>query len=109
MTAEFVRIERDGFIALVTIDRPKANALNRAVIAELAATFGELEGDDSVGAIVLTGAGEKFFVAGADIGELAQQGVVDGKETALRGQALTLQIENSQKPVIAAVNGFALG
>jgi len=102
-------VDRDGFVAVVTIDRPKVNALNRALIEELDATFAQLETDESVGAIVLTGAGEKFFVAGADIGELAGLGTVDGNETSVRGQALNLRIENSKKPVIAAVNGFALG
>ena len=105
-----VRVELDGFVAVVTIDRQqKYNALNREVIAELTAAFARLEQDAAAGAIVLTGAGDKAFVAGADIGELATQGVVDGKETALRGQALTMAIETSNKPVIAAINGFALG
>ncbi|MCA8948624.1 MAG: enoyl-CoA hydratase/isomerase family protein [Planctomycetes bacterium] len=107
--ARHVRVERDGFVALVTIDRPKANALNAELIGELDATFAALENDDAVGAVVLTGAGEKFFVAGADIGELATQGVLDGQATALRGQALTSRIENARVPVIAAINGFALG
>ena len=107
---QIVGVERDGFVAVVTIDRQKKyNALNRAVIDELAVVFAQLGTDDSVGAIVLTGAGEKAFVAGADIGELAEQGVIDGRETSRRGQALNLEIENSSKPVIAAINGFALG
>jgi enoyl-CoA hydratase len=107
---ENVRIERDGFIAVVLVDRQqKYNALNRAVIEELDATFAKLETDASVGAIILTGAGDKAFVAGADIGELATMGVIEGRDTAVRGQALNLRIENSSKPVIAAVNGFALG
>ncbi|MCR9243423.1 MAG: enoyl-CoA hydratase-related protein [bacterium] len=109
MSDGHVRVERDGFVAVVTIDRPKVNALNAAVIAELDATFAALETDDAVGAVVLTGAGEKFFVAGADIGELATQGVVDGKATSLKGQALNNRIAGSAKPIIAAVNGFALG
>lgn len=107
--SRFVKLECDGYIAVVTIDRPKVNALNREVIGELDAVFAALDVDAEVGAIVLTGAGEKFFVAGADIGELATQGVIDGAETARRGQALNQRIANSQKPVIAAVNGFALG
>lgn len=105
-----VRLDREGHLALVTIDRPsKLNALDDATIAELDRMFESLGADDSVGAVVVTGAGDKAFVAGADIGVLARQGVLDGKQNALRGQALTLRIEQSRLPVIAAINGFALG
>jgi len=105
-----VKLTRDGWLATVTIDRPaKLNALDDQTIAELDAVFAELDGDATVGAVILTGGGEKSFVAGADIGVLAKQGVLDGKQNALRGQALTLRIENSRKPVIAAINGFAFG
>ena len=96
-------------IATVTINRPdKLNALNDTVLAELAAAFGELGARDDVGAIIVTGAG-RAFVAGADIGGLvdAQQGVLE--RFARAGQALFRRIEQSPKPVIAAVNGFALG
>jgi enoyl-CoA hydratase len=71
--------------------------------------FVALDGDAGVGAVVLTGEGEKAFVAGADISVLQKQGVLDGRENARRGQALTLCIENCSKPVLAAINGFALG
>ena len=105
-----VQVERDGHLGLVTVNRPtKLNALDDLTISELGCAFAGLEGDDAVGAIVVTGAGEKAFVAGADISVLAKQGVLDGKENARRGQELTLRIENCKKPVLAAINGFALG
>ncbi|MBM4063919.1 MAG: hypothetical protein FJ265_22905, partial [Planctomycetes bacterium] len=91
-------------------NRPaKLNALDGPTIAELDAVFAALDADPAVGAIVLTGAGEKAFVAGADIAELSKQGVLDGRQNSLAGQALTLRIENCSKPVLAAINGFALG
>jgi enoyl-CoA hydratase len=110
MTAENVLLERDGHLAIVTVHRPsKLNALDDQTIAELHQMFLALDQDEAVGAVIVTGAGDKAFVAGADISVLAKQGVLDGKENARRGQALTLCIENLQKPVIAAINGFALG
>jgi enoyl-CoA hydratase len=103
-------LERDGHLAVVTVNRPqKLNALDGGTIAELSQAFRDLGADEKVGAIVLTGAGEKAFIAGADIGELQKQGVLDGVENARRGQALTLAIEDCGKPVLAAINGFALG
>ena len=105
-----VKVEREGHLAVVHVDRPsKLNALDDLTIAELSAAVAALDDDDAVGAIIVTGAGEKAFVAGADIQVLAKQGVLDGKENARRGQALTLRMENCRKPVIAAINGFALG
>ena len=105
-----VKLVREGHLAIVSVDRPsKLNALDDQTIAELDSVFAALDGDASVGAVILTGAGEKSFVAGADIGVLAKQGVLDGKQNALRGQALTLRIEDCRKPVIAAINGFAFG
>ena len=99
----------DG-VALVTVNRPdKMNALNATVISELGAVFGEIRRDDAVRAVVLTGAGEKAFVAGADIGELAEASGPDLERISERGQSLMWSIENLGKPVIAAVNGFALG
>jgi enoyl-CoA hydratase len=101
---------RDGHLALVTVNRPsKLNALDDVTIAELDAVFAAIDNDAEVGAVIVTGAGEKAFVAGADISVLAKQGVLDGKDNALRGQALTLRIESLKKPVLAAINGFALG
>lgn len=101
--------KRDG-IGRVTVNRPeKLNALNRKVMEELGACFEEIRNDDEVRVVVLTGAGEKAFVAGADINELALQTPVEGKEASLRGQQVLDLIENLGKPVIAAVNGYALG
>jgi enoyl-CoA hydratase len=112
MTYETLLIERDpeSPVAVVTINRPKVlNALNAATLAELADAVDALAGDDAVRAIVLTGAGEKSFVAGADINELAVQTPVQGKEHAAAGQRLFDRIETLGKPVVAAINGFALG
>jgi enoyl-CoA hydratase len=107
---ENVRLERDGAVAVVTIDRPKVlNALNAATLDELESTFLALRADDAVRAIVVTGSGEKSFVAGADINELAVQTPVSGREHARRGQRLFDLIEALGKPVIAAINGYALG
>ncbi len=110
MTFENLLLERDGPVAIVTLNRPKVlNALNSQTLSELASVMAELKADDGVRAIVLTGAGEKAFVAGADINELAALSQIEGKEHARRGQAVFDGIENLGKPVIAAVNGFALG
>ncbi len=110
MSFENIEITRDGFIAIVRVNRPdKLNALNNDTITELTSCFEQLGADDAVGAIVVTGAGEKAFVAGADIGVLAEQGVVDGRANAELGQRLTLTIEDTPKPVLAAINGYALG
>jgi enoyl-CoA hydratase len=100
---------RDG-IAVVTINRPdKLNALNDRTMDELDAAFAALGADAALRGVILTGAGEKAFVAGADIGELSTQSPVDGKERSIRGQRVLDRIENLGKPVAAAVNGFALG
>jgi enoyl-CoA hydratase len=100
---------RDG-VLFVTVNRPKVlNALNAQTVAELGRAFAEARDDESVKAVVLTGAGEKAFVAGADINELAKMTPLSGKETAQRGQRVFRSIELFPKPVIAAINGFALG
>src|SRR5579862_9027815 len=110
MTYENILLEKKNWIAYVTINRPKVlNALNSATIEELRSVFHELKSDDSVRVVILTGAGEKAFVAGADINELATQDAVSGKKYALRGQNVFNLIENLGKPVIACINGFALG
>lgn len=97
-------------IATVTVNRPdKLNALNSATLDALHAAFDDAANDAAVRVVVLTGAGEKAFVAGADIGELAKQTVIGGKEKSLRGQAVLDLIENLGKPVLAAVNGYAFG
>jgi enoyl-CoA hydratase len=101
--------EDDG-IAVITVNRPeKLNALNADLIRTLDGVFREVHGDESVRAIILTGAGEKAFVAGADIAELAKMGPVDGVQVSREGQATFRFLERMPKPVIAAVNGFALG
>jgi enoyl-CoA hydratase len=103
-------LDRDGAIAVVTINRPKVlNALNTQTIDELRRAMLELKADASVRVIIVTGAGEKAFVAGADINELAVQTPTSGREHALTGQHVFDVIENLGKPVIAAINGFALG
>jgi enoyl-CoA hydratase len=97
-------------VAFVTVNRPeKLNALNAAVIAELGDVADRIEKDPAIRGMILTGAGPKAFVAGADIGEIAAQGPVDGKARALEGQRVFRSLEQCGKPVIAAVNGFALG
>jgi enoyl-CoA hydratase len=110
MDFENLIVERDGSVAIVTVNRPRVlNALNSQTIDELRRAMLELQRDAQVRAIVLTGAGEKSFVAGADINELAVQSPTSGREHALAGQHVLDVIENLGKPVIAAINGFALG
>jgi len=100
---------RDG-VALITINRPdKLNALNDQVVDELGHAAGRIATEDAIKGAILTGAGPKAFVAGADIADLAKQGPFDGKARALRGQAVLRRLETCGKPVIAAINGFALG
>lgn len=110
MTMQFLRIATHDGVAVVTIDRQdKGNALNAALIGELDCAFSGLANDASVRAVVLTGAGPKFFVAGADIGELESASPAKLGATAAYGQAVFRRIETLGKPVIAAINGFALG
>src|SRR5437762_1716665 len=110
MSFENLLLDCDGPVAIVTINRPRVlNALNAQTIDELRRAMLELQRDAQVRAIVLTGAGEKSFVAGADINELAVQSPTGGREHALAGQHVLDVIENLGKPVIAAINGFALG
>jgi enoyl-CoA hydratase len=105
-----VRVEWDADLAVVTIDRQeKLNALAAEVVRELAEVFESLRDDAHVRGVILTGAGEKSFVAGADIGELARLEPVSAVALARRGQDVLLQIERFPKPVLAAVGGFALG
>jgi len=107
---ENVRTETRDQILFVTIDRPKVlNALNAQTVEEIGRVFAEARRDDAVRAVIVTGGGEKAFVAGADINELARQSPISGKETSERGQFILSQIERFPKPVIAAINGFALG
>jgi enoyl-CoA hydratase len=110
MTEETLRLDRDEAIATITFNRPAVlNALDLATLAALGPLFAALEADPDVRVILITGAGEKAFVAGADINELARQTPVGGRELARRGQALFTAIEASRKPVIAVINGFCLG
>jgi enoyl-CoA hydratase len=100
---------RDG-IAFVTINRPdKLNALNDQVMLELSSAVDRITTEAEIKGAILTGAGPKSFVAGADIGDLSRQGPFDGKARAQRGQAVLRRLETCGKPVIAAINGFALG
>jgi len=97
-------------VARVTINRPKVlNALNEATVRELRTTFASLKDDPEVGVVILTGSGEKAFVAGADINELARMTPLQGEASSKLGQATLREIELLGKPVIAAINGFALG
>ena len=103
--------EKKGQITYITINRPnQLNALNKETIQELRLALDDANTDVSVGVVILTGSGEKSFVAGADIKEFADFSIAQGGELAMKGQDLLFNfIENMSKPVIAAVNGFALG
>src|SRR5215207_4540443 len=103
-------LERTDAIALLTVNRPKVlNALNTATLDELRRLVLALKHDETVRCVILTGAGEKSFIAGADINELAVQTPTGGRDLAMRGQHVLDLIENMGKPVIAAINGYALG
>lgn len=105
----FVKIEKQGHIAIMTISRPEAlNALSSAVLSDLSVAIDEVENDAEVYVAVLTGEG-RSFVAGADIAEMKEFSAIDGKRFAVHGGEVFLKLENMSKPVIAAVNGFALG
>ena len=108
---ENILIEKQDNLAIVTINRPtKLNALNKATIEELHTAFADLNNDNETKVIILTGSGEKAFVAGADISEFAHFSVNEGEQLAAKGQELLFDfVQNLQTPVIAAVNGFALG
>jgi enoyl-CoA hydratase len=107
---ENVLYEKKGAIAYVTFNRPKVlNALNQATIVELNEVFKDARDDSEVRGVILTGAGDKAFAAGADIREMVGDTPGDAEDKTRRGQRLTRLIENLGKPVIAAVNGFALG
>jgi enoyl-CoA hydratase len=105
-----LNFDLDDGIARVTVNRPdKLNALNAIVIAELGDAVTRIETDAAVRGVIVTGAGAKAFVAGADISELTEQGVAGGRARAIAGQQVFRRLERCGKPVIAAVNGFALG
>jgi enoyl-CoA hydratase len=110
MVLENIRYERRLPLAVITIDRPKVlNALNLQSMTELEQIILEAQQDESVRVILITGAGEKAFVAGADIREIASLSALEGEQAAARGQRIFQLIENCGKPVIACINGFALG
>jgi len=110
MVYENILFEKKDGIACITFNRPKVlNALNRRTVEELRDALLETRDDSSVRVLILTGAGEKSFVAGADIGELAQRTPVDGKDFSLFGQSVFHLLEILGKPSICAINGFALG
>jgi len=110
MNFENLLIEKKNAIAYVTVNRPKVlNALNMATMEELRTAFTDIKNDTSIRVVLFTGSGEKAFIAGADIGELAKQDAVAGKEYTHRGQSMLDLMENLGKPVIACINGFALG
>src|ERR1700731_505757 len=110
MNFENILVAKKNSIAYVTVNRPKVlNALNLATMEELRAAFHDIKNDKGTRVVLFTGTGEKAFIAGADIGELANQDAVMGKEYTHRGQSVLNLIENLGKPVIALINGFALG
>ena len=105
-----LRVEWDGDLAVVTVDRQeKLNALNAEVIREIGLVLEGLSEDEQVRGVIITGAGEKAFVAGADIGELAGMDPLTGVDVSRQGQDVFLKIERFPKPVLAAVGGYALG
>lgn len=110
MNYENIIFEKKGALAYVTVNRPKVlNALNMATMEELRSAFTAIKEDREVRVAIMTGAGEKAFIAGADIGELAKHDAVSAKEYTLRGQSVLDLMENLGKPLIACINGFALG
>lgn len=110
MPFQNITLDVSDRVATLTVNRPdKLNALNDLTVNELGQAVEEIRIRADVGGAIITGAGNKAFVAGADIGELAKQGPTDGRERARRGQEVLRRIETSPKPIIAAVNGFALG
>lgn len=111
MTFENILVATEGHLATLTINRPsKLNALNKATIQELHDALAQLDAEATIKAIILTGSGEKAFVAGADISEFAHFSIEEGAQLAALGQEILFDfVENMKTPVIAAVNGFALG
>ena len=107
--SELVQIKREERLAVVTINRPPVNALNHEVLDALEGAFDQLADDRSLGVVILTGAGEKAFVAGADINEFPKINSTNGEKLSRRGQQVFQKIADLPVPVIAAINGFALG
>jgi enoyl-CoA hydratase/carnithine racemase len=110
LTLENVLYEKKGAIAYVTLNRPKVlNALNRRTWEDLQTAFEDARRDSAIRGVILTGAGDKAFIAGADIGELSRVTAVEAEESSTLGQGVLNLVENLGKPVVAAINGFALG
>ena len=107
---EFIKLEKDGAVATLTINRPQVyNALNRQVLGELSAALDDLERDPDVRVVIITGEGDRAFVAGADIAEMKPMTVAEARAFGMFGQRVFEKIERLSKPVIAAINGYALG
>lgn len=105
-----ILFSKEGKLAIIEINRPKAlNALNSETLVELEDVIEEVEKDDEIYAVILKGAGEKAFVAGADISEMKDKSVMEGRKFSILGNKIFRKLENLEKPVVAAVNGFALG
>lgn len=110
MELKNVILEKEGNIATITINRPKAlNALNSETLEEIDRVIYDVANDDKIFAVIITGSGEKAFVAGADISEMKEMNVIEGRKFGILGNRVFRKIETLEKPVIAAVNGFALG
>ena len=106
----FIKVDINNYVATIKINRPEAlNAMNKVVVAELKKAMEDCEENDDVGVIVVTGTGDKAFIAGADIKSMQKMSGREAFEFSREGQEMTMVIENSPKPVIAAINGFALG
>ncbi len=106
---DLIQVEREDRLAVVTINRPPVNALNQEVLDALEQAFERLSEEKSTGAVILTGGGDKAFVAGADIGEFPKLNRENGEKLSRRGQEVFQKIADFHAPVIAAINGFALG
>ncbi len=110
MSEELVLLEKEPPLAIITINRPKAlNALNSKVLMALSETLDKVNDDEEVRVVIVTGSGEKAFVAGADIAEMSEMTPLEGSNFSRLGQLVFKKVEELKKPVIAAVNGFALG
>jgi len=105
-----ILLEVDDSIAILTINRPKSlNSLNTETVLEIGAAFDQIATDDAIRGVIIIGSGDKAFIAGADIAELATKNPISGREFVLMGQTVLNKIENLGKPVVGAINGFALG
>ncbi len=110
MKYENIQLAIDGGVGIVTVNRPKVlNALNAQTLGEMAHAFDACRDDEAVKAVIVTGSGEKAFIAGADIGELAKMNPLSAKDLARNGQKVLERLERMGKPTVAMINGFALG